>query len=589
MTSNIHDGFASNAEAEGENTFDGIPSGRAQHVFTPQLVANAEARVAKSGVLDMFTVWRDDDHQTTGLTESPAIVSDRAILVGLLLLASEHSPLGISCLAEVFQYRLTSDSRALLGLPGAAGEVEDHARGQKRWYSNTRTAFNRIIALMDPYPQDRSRALTYTEVQAVLDAHDPERSKLMKARLDEFTNGFLQMTFNHQPQHLRAASSRIDVSFDQLFIASPNSKGYSRKTLAKKVAAEVGAGPGALQAGPVDAFAGWYVLGGNDDRANFSWGWAANVAVRVDSERGDGSRFPALVASAALSLPNVGVADEAVSLLSTALNNTGLSAGVADADYQYFANTPIERLHGPIFALGFTPSTDYRVDRLGAQEGKAGAEFIEGKAYCPSTPQHLKDASKERRNGTINKDTYQFRLQWRRAFELRPKGHPDSHGRVRMMCPAAGTSPTVTCPLRVMPSGVADKPRPHVAQQDLPDFADKICHQQSVTFEKEDGMRMRQAFDYGTPEWHEFRRHARHSIEALNARLKDPWRENLGDTSRRNVRGFAAAQVFVTILLTNYNLRTIAAFTAKWPTPHKGSSSSDARSTVDWDASAPTP
>jgi hypothetical protein len=319
---------------------------------------------------------------------------------------------------------------------------------------------------------------------------------MMKGRLDEFTNGFLQMTFNHQPQHLRAATSRIDVSFDQLFIASPTSKGFSRNTLAKKVAAEIGAEPLARGVGPVDAFAGWHVRGGNDSRTNFAWGWTANIAVRVDSIRPNESRFPELAVSATLSLPNVGVADEAVTLMSRALNSTGLSAGVADADNQYFPNARVERLHEPVYALGFTPSTDYRVEQLGVHGGKAGAEFIEGKAYCPSMPQ------------------------------------------------------------------------PH--------------------------------------------RHARHAIESLNTRLNDPSRENIGDTSRRNVRGFAAAQVFVTMLLTNYNLRTIAAFIAKrisadndkgqvgasdtigrrnseWPTPHSGSSSSRPGSTVEPDGNAPTP
>lgn len=612
MTTNFHNALDSNAEPDDMNAFDATPSGRAQHVFTPQLVANAEARVAESGVLDKLAVWRGDDNQTAGVTESATIVSDRAILVGLLLLASEHSPLDISCLAEVFQHRLTSESRALLGLPSAASKVAAHVPDRKRWYSHTRTAFNRIIALMDPYPQDRSRTLTYTEVQTVLEAHDPERSKMMKTRLDEFTNGFLQMTFNHQPQHLRAATSRIDVSFDQLFITSPTSKGFSRKTLAKNVADEVGVDPRFIKLEHVDVDAGWYVRGGNAGRTNFAWGWTVNVAVRVDSKRPSESRFPELAVSAALSLPNVGVADEAVTLMSTALNSTGLSAGVADADKQYFPNARVERLHEPTYALGFTPSTDYPVEQLGVHGGKAGAEFIEGKVYCPSMPQPFKDASKERRNGRIDEKTYQFRLRARRAFELRPKGKPDSHGRVRMMCPAAGASPTVTCPLRVMPAGVANKLRPPVAQEDLPDFAEKICTQQSVTFEKEDGMRLRQAFDYRSPEWHEFHRHARHSIEALSARLNDPSRENIGDASRRNVRGFAAAQVFVTILLTNYNLRTIAVFIAKRisadndkeqggasdtigrpntesPTPDAGPSSSRAGSTVEPDGNAPTP
>lgn len=42
--------------------------------------------------------------------------------------------------------------------------------------------------------------------------------------------------------------------------------------------------------------------------------------------------------------------------------------------------------------------------------------------------------------------------------------------------------------------------------------------------------------------------------------FKDPGKENLEDPQCRKVRGFTAAQVFLTVALTNYNLRKIAAF-----------------------------
>lgn len=61
-------------------------------------------------------------------------------------------------------------------------------------------------------------------------------------------------------------------------------------------------------------------------------------------------------------------------------------------------------------------------------------------------------------------------------------------------------------------------------------------------------------------EWETFHRHARNSIESLNAGVKDTGREAIEEPSRRRVRGFAAAQVFVATLLTNYNLRRIADF-----------------------------
>ena len=131
-----------------------------------------------------------------------------------------------------------------------------------------------------------------------------------------------------------------------------------------------------------------------------------------------------------------------------------------------------------------------------------------------------------------------------------------------MRCPAIGPSPTVTCPLRELLKTVADKPRPHVDDEDLPSFADKICTQHSVSFNQEDGLREKQAFDYRSPEWDTFHKHARNSIESLNAGVKGTGHEAIEDSGRRRVRGFAAAQVFATILLVNYNLRRIAAFLA---------------------------
>lgn len=57
------------------------------------------------------------------------------------------------------------------------------------------------------------------------------------------------------------------------------------------------------------------------------------------------------------------------------------------------------------------------------------------------------------------------------------------------MCPALGNSPTVTCPIRELAKEAADKPRPGVASEDLPDFLDKICKQHSVTFTEQDDIR----------------------------------------------------------------------------------------------------
>lgn len=85
--------------------------------------------------------------------------------------------------------------------------------------------------------------------------------------------------------------------------------------------------------------------------------------VRVDSEHPDKVRFPKIAVAATMSMPNVGVSEEAVELMQAALGMK-LEPGLGDADMQYWANALSERLHLPAEALGWTASTDYRSDRL---------------------------------------------------------------------------------------------------------------------------------------------------------------------------------------------------------------------------------
>jgi hypothetical protein len=553
-------------------------------VFSDHEVAHAAARVDKSGALAKLAVWRREDALGHGVGGRPTLIGDRAILVGLLLLAQEKSPLWMRALADLLLHRLSPESQESLALPSAQRNGSRPELQHLRWEKNTNNAFRRILDLMDPYPMlNRRDSMTYAEVQILLQTHDANRSAIMKARLDEFTNLFMTMTFMEQPRHLRRATKKIDVSFDQTYVKPPTKKGLSKKKLAKRVVDErqAVAENRALTPGPTDPFAGWYPKKGDrpdysrgtndttgpEDSSNkgfsdLAWGWVANIAVRVDSEEPTRSRFPKLAVSATLSMPNVGVSEEAVALMTAALN-TGLAPGIADADKAYFANALTERLHEPTLNLGFIPSTDYRVDRLGVQGNTGGAELIEGTHYCPGMPTALKDATKDLVQGLIDEDTFHARQKERTHFALRAKEKPDEKGRVPMMCPALGASPTVTCPLREMLATATKKARPEIAEEDLPTFADKICRQHSVTFAKEDGLRQKQAFNYKSREWETFHRHARNSIESLNAGIKDTGRENIEDSTRRRVRGFAAAQVFVTILLTNYNLRKIADFLFK--------------------------
>lgn len=295
---------------------------------------------------------------------------------------------------------------------------------------------------------------------------------------------------------------------------------------------------------------------GRGEWADYDWGWVANLAVRVDSEQPGSKRFPSLVVAASLSIPNMEVAEEAALLLESAAT-LGLAPGIADADKQYWANAKPFRLLQPALKTGFTPSTDYRSDRVGIKGGQHGALFVEGDVYCPSTPKPLLNAIPDRLGDVIDVRTHRARIEERKAFQLHVKEKaktPD--GKVMLRCPALGPSPTVTCPLREMMLSAAKKARPEVEPETLEEeFLDTICKKHSAAFDLTEMQAPQQAFDYGTEEWETFHDHARNTVESENQQLKASGDEDIETAGRRKVRGITAAQIIV-----NHNLRKIAAF-----------------------------
>ena len=517
------------------------------------LVTQADTCLAQTGVLEKLALWRSETKRATA--GRAAAISDRALLVALLLLACERSALTVGSIAELLQHRLTTDSKELLGLNTGAPSADARIEHQ-RWYRTANNAFARLLDVMDPFPQAPRKSMTFTEIAEALAAHDPEREKAMKARLNEFAAAFFAMTFLQQPERTRDEHTTVDLAIGQVFLPASAPRGFSPRTLTDRVAEEAAGTTRPECANPVDVFAGWYQR--NDASAHetadaarlerpgnrnagvpVAWGWMSNVAVRVDAATPSSPhspRFPALVVSATLSRPNVGVSEEAVSLMRTALD-TGLTAGFVHADKQYFATATVARLHLPTSELGFTPSTDYRIDRLGVSERQhSGAVFIEGAAYCPTMPDALKRASMDFRARRIDVSTYRLRINERRRFQLRRKSTPDANGRFRMSCPPTAHQ-----------HGDSDYPPA------------QICTQGSVTFNKSDGLRQRQAFPYKSAKWEEFHQHASLTLEGTVAAAFHPRCGGTMDGAQRP-RGFAAAQVMMTMLLTVHNLRTISEF-----------------------------
>jgi len=185
---------------------------------------------------------------------------------------------------------------------------------------------------------------------------------------------------------------------------------------------------------------------------------------------------------------------------------------------------------------------------------------LEGSHYCPALGKTLVNATKDLRAGMIDAEVYAARIEERSYFELRAKERPDDRGHVPMMCPAYGPGATIECPLRAIHPKSSKKAKPVVLERDLPKKPDRICTNTSVDFGPEDGLRHANAIPYGSKEFATTYKYDRNVIESMNAFAKDSGKENLGASQNRRLRGMAAQQVLITMLLVSVNIRKVNQF-----------------------------
>jgi hypothetical protein len=522
-TTNAHDV----SERQVRMTTANVHAAVASRPVPAELVYKMNDRATASGVLEQLAQWRREDNPRSASART--VIADRAVLVGLLILSSEDSPLVITRLAELFEFRIDPGARRILGLPVDFAVGDSPARATARWRRNTSHALHRLLAVLDPFPQPPRSALRDPDRTGVPAPHCDDREEAMKLRLDSFTHAFLKMTFAEQPERYRDTNTRIDITIADYLIPA---RAQNHLDMAPR-ADYVFTGRYSSSVSPRDSLARYRLP------VKQTWGREASLAVRVDSSPSTHRRFPQLIVSATLHLPITQTAHTALTLMRGAIS-TGLRPGIVDADLGYFANNPVDKLHQPTFELGFTPSTDYKWNRLGVTNYGDGVIWVEGHAYCPLMPDELINATKDIEDGTIDTGTYRSRIRARTEFRLRTIGKPRKNGGVRMVCTCNGHEGPRTDPHIPSPAGLKH------------DAVPSRCTKTIVSVRGSDRLR-RQAFRYGSPQWQDFHARARATAERVTARLKPITTANSHDTS-----GFAATQVFLTMALTTYNLRETA-------------------------------
>ncbi|MER6366760.1 hypothetical protein ABT238_38650, partial [Kitasatospora sp. NPDC001527] len=185
----------------------------------------------------------------------------------------------------------------------------------------------------------------------------------------------------------------------------------------------------------------------NSDTAQPSWPRSAAATPRTirqpEPERAStpsSSWAPSSTPPANASAPN------AVHTLQ-ALVPLGLPIGLLAADRAYTDQTT-EHFQLHVRQLGYQLALDYKQDQRGVQGSHLGAVLVDGTLACPLLPEALANATTGLDDKTVRdpNERLRQRLAAREPYFLKRKQGPDRHGTVRLQCPAAGSSPSVTRP-----------------------------------------------------------------------------------------------------------------------------------------------
>lgn len=375
----------------------------------------------------------------------------------------------------------------------------------------------------------------------------PGQAEAARGRLEALVNALLEASVSVLTQDERAAldgGTGLDATPVPLF-----SRGPSRRT--------------GLCASDPDG--GWYVRDGDhrereDDKGKplrkLAWALEATIAATARPPHAEPA-CPNLAIGLALTRPGEDPGGTGARVLASAAAR-GHKTGWLGYDRAYTQALP-ERFHLPARALGYQPVMDYRADQLGIQANTQGALLVEGTWYCPALPGPLITATAELRGHAITRELYYQQITARACYRLKRKDGPDADGYQRLSCPATGSHPVLTCPLR--PSSLTPRDgRPKVLQP--PAEPPRLCRQTAITIAPDVGARYRQDLPYGSPAWHARYATLRNTIEGLNGYAKDPAHQALAQPGRRRVRGIAAQSLFTALLLIAANIRKIRAWRA---------------------------
>jgi hypothetical protein len=515
--------------------------------------------VRASGVLDELAPLEAARPGPRGL---PA----QTVLVGLLLAAREKRSTNVDDAWECMQFGLRKPWLKYFGLKKVdVTDIDATRASAKRFYD----AWSRITTLLDPARHDR-------------------RTRMLRHATEPYRRAWTHPKGQDVTPVLSRIANRLVLTPVRIAIARGLMDGWDGDLSVDATAVATWAKRATKRHASLEVSAGWHVSGGGDK----TFGYSATLLVAGHSDPELAGRYPQLCMGMAVHAPSKEIGQQAVRLLEI-VQHLWPVKGFLAGDLAY-SDAKVENFHAPVRALGYRLVLDYKTTMVKKdKDAVEGTIAIAGELLCPHTPQriingyHKMSAAK----GSIEREELLPRMLDADPYVLPLKQSADERGLERRQCPAAGTSPRVSCPWAQERDTTAARNRRHRGRPQRPTWTSHtvdldnprarrahpgarptvrppdrpahrrpaICQQSTITVPTDNMSKLRQDLPWGRAAWQRTFRSLRSHVEGLNGRAKNV-ETFLHSRERRQSRGRVAQTLLAAVQLMVENLRSIESF-----------------------------
>jgi len=474
--------------------------------------------VDESGAADDFEQWAKEKKKSKAGRK--AKISFRAVCV-LYMMHMDAGDNRFNAIARTLFAQSTPETFAYLG-------IEPEPGTKRQWYQRYYRAFNRMMALVEPWDLPRNRRATAEEYQQALATY----SQLNRDRMDVIMNKLIHTTVRRLPEEIRATYAG-NVAIDATLIeivgeANPNRKNTHLDRL------------------NVDGMSGRYRRGGNHegrggrrDKA----GWEVETVVTVPNAPNKPHSFPILTTAVTMHQPGRIKHGPRIALGFHAQEFDESQRGYLLADRAYNGSKP-ERFQKHVMKLRFRSVYDYKRKNAGKHGQIDDVIFVGGRPHSMYMPQNLVTARDDYEAGLIDRVTYENRMARRPLYELKDHGRPDAEGRQRF------TYPNLSKVLCIDPA----------TQKVVKPVMKKV----TFTLAPENAASMRvikhlQSFEHKSNEWKQWYGMRSH-VESNNQHVKADAETDLGNPEKRRAHGYSYQAFTAAMAFAVSNMRRIVSF-----------------------------